>query len=91
GGACGHGRLWPAHRGGNRPRAHPLATQHPQRGPTTGRSQGAAASRDNGVGRRGGRPLAGWLSAGKGSCRLLRGSSGSGSGTNGARGVRASF
>ncbi|RRT39649.1 hypothetical protein B296_00023281 [Ensete ventricosum] len=45
--------------------------------------------RGNDVGRRGGRPLSGWLPAGKGSCYLRRGSSGGG--TDGARGVGASF
>ncbi|RWV81201.1 hypothetical protein GW17_00057404 [Ensete ventricosum] len=50
-----------------------------------------AASRGGGTGRRGGRPLVGWLPGGKGSCRLRRGSSGDGCDTDGARGVRASF
>ncbi|RWV95353.1 hypothetical protein GW17_00042028 [Ensete ventricosum] len=37
-----------------------------------------AASRGGGAGRRGGRPLAGWLPTEKGSCRLCRGSGGGG-------------
>ncbi|RZR92381.1 hypothetical protein BHM03_00020684, partial [Ensete ventricosum] len=45
------------------------------------------ASKGGGTGRKGGRPLAEWLSAGKGSRRLRRGSGG----TNGARRVSASF
>ncbi|RWW26092.1 hypothetical protein BHE74_00041404 [Ensete ventricosum] len=49
-----------------------------------------AASRGDDTGHRGGRPLAWWLSTGKDSRRLRRGSSGGG-GADGARGVRASF
>ncbi|RWW36902.1 hypothetical protein BHE74_00058039, partial [Ensete ventricosum] len=48
-----------------------------------------AASRGSGAGRRGCRPLAGWLPAGKGSRCLCRGNSGDDK--DGARGVRASF
>ncbi|RWW02438.1 hypothetical protein GW17_00034471 [Ensete ventricosum] len=47
-----------------------------------------ATSKGDGVGRRGGRPLAGWLPIGKGSRRLRRGSS-NGGGADGARGVTA--
>ncbi|RZS17882.1 hypothetical protein BHM03_00050086 [Ensete ventricosum] len=43
GGACGHGRLWPAHRGDSRSWAHPLAVRRRQRGSVVGRPQGAAA------------------------------------------------
>ncbi|RWV83191.1 hypothetical protein GW17_00055240 [Ensete ventricosum] len=50
-----------------------------------------AASRADSAGRRGGRPLAGWLSVGKGSRHLHRGSSSDSDDTDGARGVRASF
>ncbi|RWV85268.1 hypothetical protein GW17_00052952 [Ensete ventricosum] len=45
-----------------------------------------AASRGGGVGRKGGRPLAGWLPAGKGSRRLRRGSSDDDGSADGARG-----
>ncbi|RWW43252.1 hypothetical protein BHE74_00051114 [Ensete ventricosum] len=79
GGTCEHDRLRPTRRGNSRPRTHQLATRRPQ---------GAAANRGGGIGRRGGRPLAGWMPVGKGSHRLHRGSSG---GTDGARGIRASF
>ncbi|RWV98451.1 hypothetical protein GW17_00038700 [Ensete ventricosum] len=41
--------------------------------------------------RKGLSPMAGWLPAGKGSCRLCKGSSDDCSGADGARGVRASF
>ncbi|RWW55742.1 hypothetical protein BHE74_00037590 [Ensete ventricosum] len=85
GGAYGHGWLWPARRGGSRPRAHPLAARCPQ-GDVT-RSQ--PYSRGGGAGHKGGRPLARWLPTGKGSCCLRRGSSGGDA--DGARGVRASF
>ncbi|RZS15417.1 hypothetical protein BHM03_00047254 [Ensete ventricosum] len=54
GGAYVHDRLQPARRGDSRPRAHPLAAWRPQ---------GAAVSRDDDVGRKGGRPLAGWILA----------------------------
>ncbi|RZS29018.1 hypothetical protein BHM03_00062686 [Ensete ventricosum] len=77
GGACGHGRLRPASRGGSRPGAHPFTALRSQRRPTTGRLQGA-------TGRRGGHPLAGWLPAGKGRCRLRKCSSGGDA--DGARG-----
>ncbi|RRT33337.1 hypothetical protein B296_00037799 [Ensete ventricosum] len=42
-GTYGHSRLWQARTSSIRMRAHPLATRHPQRGPTAGRTQGAAA------------------------------------------------
>ncbi|RWV98183.1 hypothetical protein GW17_00038987 [Ensete ventricosum] len=81
-----------ARRGNCCPRAHPLAAWCSQRGLVAGRPQGAAASRGSGVGRRGGRPLVGWMLTGMGSCRLHRGNSNSdGGGADGVRGVRASF
>ncbi|RWW64060.1 hypothetical protein BHE74_00028726, partial [Ensete ventricosum] len=49
-----------------------------------------AANRGDGASRRGGRPLVGWLPAGKGSRRLCRGNDGD-DGTEGETGVRASF
>ncbi|RWV81161.1 hypothetical protein GW17_00057446, partial [Ensete ventricosum] len=49
-----------------------------------------AANRGDGADRRGGRPLAGWLPAGKGSHRA-QGSSGDSNDADGARGFRASF
>ncbi|RWW05290.1 hypothetical protein GW17_00031439 [Ensete ventricosum] len=48
------------------------------------------ASRGGGTSRRGGHPLAGWLSTGKGNRYLRKGKDGGGS-ADGARGVRASF
>ncbi|RWV99329.1 hypothetical protein GW17_00037768 [Ensete ventricosum] len=81
GDVCGNGRLRPARKGGSCPRGHLLVERRPQRGPAARCPQGAAGSR-------GGRPLAGWLPASKGSRRLRRGSSG---GVDGAIGVRASF
>ncbi|RWW04729.1 hypothetical protein GW17_00032024 [Ensete ventricosum] len=77
------GRLWQVHRGGNHPRAHPLAARRPKRGPTARRPQGAAAhgQRYRQQGR---------LPAGNGSRRLSRGSGGYG-GTKGERGIRAPF
>ncbi|RWW54135.1 hypothetical protein BHE74_00039305 [Ensete ventricosum] len=55
-------------------------------GPAAWRPQGAVASRGGDAGCRGGRPLAGWLSTGKGNRRLRRGSSGAGGSADGARG-----
>ncbi|RRT41245.1 hypothetical protein B296_00034991 [Ensete ventricosum] len=43
GGACRHGRLRPAGRGGNRPRAPPLAARCLQRGSVVGHPQGTAS------------------------------------------------
>ncbi|RZR91404.1 hypothetical protein BHM03_00019515 [Ensete ventricosum] len=74
--------------GSSRLRAQRLAARRPQRGLAAGRQQGATASRGNDSSRRGGRPLARWLPAGKCSCRLCRGSDGD---VEGERGVRASF
>ncbi|RRT56372.1 hypothetical protein B296_00044827 [Ensete ventricosum] len=76
----------------------PCSVGHPrpQRGPAIGHPQGAlpaaslVTSRGGGSGRRGGRPLIGWLPTGKGNRRLRRGSS-DGDDTDGVRGVRASF
>ncbi|RRT39094.1 hypothetical protein B296_00009050 [Ensete ventricosum] len=70
GGACGHGRMRPTCRGGNRSRAHPLAAWHP----------------GDGVGRWGGRPVVAWLPTGKGSRHLRRGSSDGDDGANWTRG-----
>ncbi|RWW18124.1 hypothetical protein GW17_00017905 [Ensete ventricosum] len=71
-GAVGHGlatcKGWPAMA---RPRAW---GGHPRARPTAATP---AASKGSGVGRRGGRPLARWLSVSKGSHRLRRGSGGS--------------
>ncbi|RRT44882.1 hypothetical protein B296_00050303 [Ensete ventricosum] len=49
------------------------------------------ANRGGGIGRSGGRPLAGWLPTGKGSHRLRRGSNDDDGSADGAIGVRASF
>ncbi|RWV90886.1 hypothetical protein GW17_00046871 [Ensete ventricosum] len=49
-----------------------------------------AASKGDSADHRGGYPLVGWMPTGKGNRRLRRGSSGDG-GTDGARGIRASF
>ncbi|RZS04711.1 hypothetical protein BHM03_00035083 [Ensete ventricosum] len=78
GDACRHDELWPiagAAAAGSMAPATGLAVGHPQ---------GAAASRGDDTDRRGGRPLAGRLSAGKGSHRLCRGSDDDD--TEGARG-----
>ncbi|RRT31446.1 hypothetical protein B296_00046191, partial [Ensete ventricosum] len=88
----GSSRLRPAHRGGSRSRAHMLTALRSQRGPATGRPQGATASRGNDTDRWGSHPIAGWLPTGKGNRRPRRGSnSDDDDGVDGARGVRASF
>ncbi|RRT31255.1 hypothetical protein B296_00048803, partial [Ensete ventricosum] len=82
--AHGHGRLRPARMGDNHPWSQPLATRRPQRGPTAGCSQGAAACGQpcRQEGRR--------LPTSKGSRRLRRGSSDDDD-AEGERGVWASF
>ncbi|RRT34733.1 hypothetical protein B296_00038546 [Ensete ventricosum] len=65
---------------------HPQGQQLPAGTTGCGQPAGVVASRGDGAGRRGHRPLARWLPTGRGSRRLHMGSDGS-TGTEGERGL----